>query len=303
MVAELVPFQQWLCRRSPQATTAVHYTNDLTLFFNWHGSDVATVTPNDIDTYIDHCQADGHTAATINRRLAALRSFYRFLDLTTTTAPPNPVVPQRHTILQGRRLPRDVGDEDVAALFAQIASARDRAMFLLMLRCGLRVGEVRRLSLGDLYLEPAAGQLPRLWVRGKGDCERVVYLSDQALTAVEAWLAVRPKAKSQALFLNRFGNRFTVTGIQYRLGSHCHAAGIWLTCHQLRHTFARHLIEAGIPVTTIQRLLGHKRLRTTQGYLHISDQQTQADYQAAMVQLAARLATTTKLPTGTVVVA
>jgi site-specific recombinase XerD len=66
--------------------------------------------------------------------------------------------------------------------------------------------------------------------------------------------------------------------------------GIWLTCHQLRHTFARHLVEAGVPVTSIQRLLGHARLRTTETYLSISDNQVQADYRAAMTMLAGRLA-------------
>ena len=103
---------------------------------------------------------------------------------------------------------------------------------------------------------------------------------------------MRPQVDSTAVFLNRFGRRFTVTGIQYLLAGYCHEAGIWLTCHQLRHTFARHLVEAGVPVTTIQRLLGHVRLRTTEGYLHISDQQTQANYQAAMTQLAERLTAT-----------
>ena len=300
MVAEIVTFQQWLRRRSHHASTPIHYHSDVELFFTWyHAQDdaaqdgakpLAAITAGDIDAYIEHCQAQGHTTATINRRLAALRTFYRFLDLTTANAPRSPVLPQRHTIRQGRRLPRDVEDEVIATLFAHIDSLRDRSLFLLMLRCGLRVGEVRNLSLGDLSLHAAANQLPRLWVRGKGGHERVVYLSNQALAALEAWLAVRPETGSAAVFLNRFGRRFTVTGIQYLLASYCHEAGIWLTCHQLRHTFARHLVEAGVPVTTIQRLLGHVRLRTTEGYLHISDQQTQADYQAAMALLAEWLA-------------
>ncbi|MCA9981342.1 MAG: tyrosine-type recombinase/integrase [Ardenticatenaceae bacterium] len=302
MVAEILSFQQWLRRRSPHASTPIHYRSDVELFFTWYhaqtgatqgcANPIAAITAADVDAYIAYCQAQGHTIATINRRLAALRTFYRFLDLTTADPPRNPVLPQRHTIRQGRRLPRDVEDEVIAALFAHIDSLRDRAMFLLMLRCGLRVGEVRSLSLGDLHLHAAGSQLPRLWVRGKGGHERVVYLSNQTLAALEAWLAMRPQVDSTAVFLNRFGRRFTVTGIQYLLAGYCHEAGIWLTCHQLRHTFARHLVEAGVPVTTIQRLLGHVRLRTTEGYLHISDQQTQANYQAAMTQLAERLTAT-----------
>ena len=92
-----------------------------------------------------------------------------------------------------------------------ITSTRDRAIFLLMLRCGLRVGEIRRLSMGDLYLHSIPGSLPRLWVHGKNGAQRVVYLSAQALSALEDWLALRPWAADQAVFLNRFGHRLTVT--------------------------------------------------------------------------------------------
>jgi site-specific recombinase XerD len=200
------------------------------------------------------------------------------------------VIPKRHFIRQGQRLPRDVQDEDLKRLFAVIQLPRDRAMFLIMLRCGLRVGEIRNLSLTDLYLQPTRGGLPRLWVYGKNGSQRVAYLSRQALATLNAWLEVRPTVADQAVFLNRFGRRFTVMGIQDRLGHYCHEAGIWVTCHQLRHSFARHLVEAGVPVTTIQKLLGHVRLRTTQLYLHISDPQVQADYEAAMVEITERLA-------------
>lgn len=291
MLAEIVRFQQWLRRRSPHASTHIHYANDVELFFNSCDKAVAEVSATDIDAFIEQCQVQGHATATVNRRLAALRTFYRFLDLTVADAPRNPVLPQRHYIRQGRRLPRDVEDEVLEALFAVIQSPRDKAMFSLMLRCGLRVGEVRSLNMNDLYLQLASGQLPRLWLHGKGGNERVAYLSPQALAILQAWLAVRPVGGgSTAVFLNRFGRRLTVTGIQYILAGYCREAGVWVTCHQFRHTFARHLVEASVPVTTIQRLLGHVRLRTTEVYLHISDTQTQADYQAAMAVLAQRLA-------------
>lgn len=289
MLPEITEFQQWLRRRSPHASTHIHYTNDLELFFAWRDKSPQEVTPGDIDAFIERCQSQGHAIATVNWRLMALRTFYEFLAVVKDNAPSNPVRAKRHYIRHGRQLPRDVEDKIVEQLFAVIAAPRDRAMFLLMLRCGLRVGEVRALNLNDCYLQPAPGQLPRLWLHGKGGAERVVYLSAQALVALEAWLAVRPKAASPAIFLNRFGQRFSVTGIQLCLAAYCRQTGVWLTCHQLRHTFARHLVEAGVPVTTIQRLLGHVRLRTTETYLHISDGQAQADYQAAMTVLTERL--------------
>ncbi len=87
------------------------------------------------------------------------------------------------------------------------------------------------------------------------------------------------------MFLNRFGRRMSITGIQDRLASYCRKAGLWMTCHQFRHTFGRHLAEAQVPITSIQRLFGHVRLKSTEVYLHISDAQAQADYQAAMQEI------------------
>jgi site-specific recombinase XerD len=291
MLPEVRRFGKWLRRKNPHATTQVHYLNDLKLFFAWADKPPLAITLRDVDAYIEHAQGQGHAVATVNRRLAALRSFYHFLAVESDDAPANPVLPKRHFIRQGRRLPRDVEDADVDKLFAVITSARDRAMFLLMLRCGLRVGEVRNLSLADLYLQPTPGSLPRLWLHGKNGSERVAYLSAQTLDALLAWLAVRPIVEDQALFLNRFGERLTVTGIQDRLARYCRQAGLWITCHQLRHTFGRHMVEGRMPVTSLQRLLGHARIRTTQVYMHISDQQVQADYEAAMEQVSQRLAT------------
>jgi site-specific recombinase XerD len=290
MLSEIVRFNKWLRRRSPHAATHIHYTNDLELFFAWVDKSPNEITLRDVDAYIEHCQTDlGHAVATVNRRLAAIRSFYHFLDVESDDAPSNPVIPKRHFIRQGRRLPRDVEDADIAQLFTVIESPRDRAIFLLMLRCGLRVGEVHNLSTGDLYLRPTPGSLPRLWVRGKNDTQRVVYLSAQALAALERWLIVRPVVEEQAVFINRFGQRMNVNGIQVSLARYCHQAGVWITCHQLRHTFGRHLVEARVPVTTIRRLLGHARIRTTECYLHISDRQVQADYEAAMAEIDRRL--------------
>jgi site-specific recombinase XerD len=290
MLTEVVAFNKWLRRKSPHTSTALHYTSDVQLFFDWAGQPPNGITLREVDAFIEHCQQQGHAIATVNRRLAALRSFYHFLGLESETPPANPVLPKRHFIQPGRRLPRDVEDATLSRLFAVISDRRDRAMFLLMVRGGLRVGEVRNLSLADLYLQPPG--LPRLWLRGKGGVERVVYLSAQSLAVLQAWLDSRPASPEEeaAVFLNHLGQRLTVTGIQFILAGYCREAGLWLTCHQLRHTFGRHLVEAGVPVTTIQRLLGHARLRTTELYMHISDQQVQADYQAAMAQLTRRLA-------------
>ncbi|GAB4578183.1 MAG: tyrosine recombinase XerC [Anaerolineales bacterium] len=289
MLPEIQDFQRWLRRKAPHTSTHIHYTSDVVLFFAQVEKPLAAVTVNDVDVFIEICLAEGHARTTVNHRLAALRAFYHFLGLLDDHAPANPVRPKRHFIRPGERLPRDVQDVDLQRLFALIENPRDRAMFLLMLRCGLRVGEVRQLSMQDLYLDPAPGALPRLWLHGKGGKERVVYLASQPLAALRAWLAVRPATQETAVFLNRFGKRLTVTGIQDRLAGYCRQAELWVTCHQFRHTFGRHLTEARVPVTSIQRLLGHARLRTTEVYLHVANTQVQADYDAAMQQVQARL--------------
>ena len=168
MLPEIESFRKWLRRRAPHASTALHYGNDLELFSAWIQKPLQDVKVQDIDAFIEYCYGQGHAITTINRRLAALRSFYHFVAVICENAPRNPIIPKRHFIRHGMRLPRDVQDDTLAKLFAVIDQPRDRAMFLLMLRCGLRVGEVRNLSLCDLYLEPSFGSLPRLWLAHKG---------------------------------------------------------------------------------------------------------------------------------------
>jgi site-specific recombinase XerD len=285
MFPEIEQFKKHLWRQSPHTSTRRHYTSDLRLFFAWVDKLPAAITISDVDAYITHCQEQGHTIATINRRLTALRSFYQFLATEIDGPPPNPILPRRHFVRHRRSLPRDVTDDKLDRLFTVITSSRDKAIFLLMLRCGLRVGEIRHLSLADLDLQASPGQLPRLWVHGKGGKQRVVYLSPQTLAVLSDWLAVRPNNPDGAMFLNRYNRRLSVTGIQKRLAKYCRQAEIWITCHQLRHTFGRHLTEAQVPVTTTQRLLGHAQLRTTQIYAHLSNRQAQAEFDAAMVQI------------------
>jgi len=298
-------FHNWLRRKYPDSSTPVHYASDARLFFAWLNKPALAARVSDIDAYIRHSQSLGHRAATINRRLATLRVFYDWLNFELDDAygpVAQPVIPRRHFIRVGERLPRDMRDADVAAVFSAIMSVRDRAMFVLMLRCGLRVGEIHALSLQDIFLpllptpmQPqrvgttTCAQLPRLRVHGKGSKERTAYLSSQAQAALHAWLRARPPVKSDAVFTNQHGRRLSVNGIQYVLGQICRRAGLHITCHQFRHTFGRHMAESGVPVTSIQRLMGHHWLQSTEVYLHVADPRLQADYDAAMHTIAGQL--------------
>jgi integrase len=235
MFPEVAAFRQWLHRKSPHSSTAQDYGFDLKTFFEWSGKPPRQITVRDIDAFIGYCQDKKLAIGTINRRLCALRSFYSFLEIELDDPPPNPVLPKRHFIKVGRRLPRDVEDDVISELFAVIHRIRDQAMFLIMLRCGLRVGEVRDLKLDDLLLRPPRGGAPRLRVTGKGNVQRVVFLASQPLEALQAWLAERPKSKVANVFLNRFGGRYSVTGIQRLLVRYCRKAQVSVTCHQFRH--------------------------------------------------------------------
>ena len=148
-------YQEYLVGAGKSANTVRAYTRDLAHFAQWFAQTTGdsfhpqAVDPREIQEYRGYLMRHGLAPATVNRRLAALSSFYHFLEFDIDGDVINPVLPRRHFISRGRHLPRDVEDDDVERLFAVIDSPCDRAVFLLMLRCGLRVQEVHRLSLGD----------------------------------------------------------------------------------------------------------------------------------------------------------
>lgn len=282
MFDEIERFVNWMRRRNPRAHTWRDYRCDLQQFAAVVGEEPPTnITIQDIDQFVTVQAESGFTAATINRRLAAILSFYTFLadekpDLVC------PVLPHRHMLRPRRRLPRPVPAPELERFFAVIDNARDRAMFLLMLRCGLRLAEVANLNLRDLYLDEAS---PRMVVSGKNNKERSVYLSGQAVQAMRLYLTERPSSASDCLFLSYQLHGLSTTAIHKRLMRYRACAGVHFTAHQLRHTFANDLVAADVPVTSIQKLMGHAWLATTQNYVAANDRQVQADFYAATGEL------------------
>jgi site-specific recombinase XerD len=233
---ELTQFKNWLKSQYPNSSASVHYSSDLALFFPFARKAPSSIEPRCVDRYIADCSKKGHRPSTINRRLSALRTFYYFISMTCDQPPVCPVLP-RHRLRKSYPLPRDANDLDIKTLFSQIDSTRDKAMFLLMPDCGLRVGEVRNLSLKDLHFEKPS----HILVNGKGGKQRIVYLSPSAHQALQGWLASRPISNDQAVFISEHGKRLSIAGIQYLLREYCEKAGVRFTCHQLRHTFGRHM--------------------------------------------------------------
>jgi integrase/recombinase XerD len=282
---ELAGYERYWRRRKPGCSTAVHYASDVRIFFKWiNGKKPETISIHDIDEFIEWQQRLGRASATIRRRLIALRMFFDYLAYICEDEIANPVIPHRHYIDQSHRLPRDIHQEEIEKLFFAIGDhLRDRTIFTLMLHTGMRVGEIVNLCREDVYL--SENRPPHLRVTGKGQRERVVYLSATATQLLSEYLASHPTPTEKKVFLNRRGKPISITGIQLQLAKYCRQADIWVTCHQLRHTFACHMIAAGVPVTSIQKMLGHSSIRTTQLYVRIADKQVEQDYHAGIQKL------------------
>jgi integrase/recombinase XerD len=288
MKDEIAQFNCFLNRRFGNRSTPKHYINDLNLFLKHTGNlPVTNISAHHIDSFVEAQRQRGLRPTTINRRLAALHSFFEFVaDFEGNEALPNPVIWRRHKVKQDHPLPNDVPDDQVERLFAAISDVRDKAIFGLMVGAGLRVGEVATLLLDDLQPALAPDEMSPLRVRGKGEKERIVWLTAQWHGLLANWLAVRPAVDNDFLFLNRLGCPLTVRGIQHRLQFHCRQAGVQLSPHQLRHTFSRRLAEQRMPIESISKLLGYAQIKTTQRYTAGADPDLRDEFYEAMTTFA-----------------
>jgi site-specific recombinase XerD len=278
MLAEIERFVNWVRRRSPEAHTWRDYRCDLRFFAEVVGDRPPNqITFREVDRFVSQQSERGFKATTINRRLAAVIELYAYLS-PEDDGLICPVLPHRHHLREPQRLPRPLPEEDLQRFFAAITDLRDRAAFLLMLRCGLRISEVASLRLSDLFLEEAH---PRLVIQGKGSRERAVYLSPLAEQALRDHLASRPAVASDFVFLTYQNKKFSSHAIHLRLMRYREKSAVSITAHRLRHTFANDLVNADVPVTSIQKLLGHRWIESTQNYVMANDHQVQADYYAA----------------------
>ena len=274
--AQIGRFCQYLRVRNYSAHTVDNYAIDLRLFFEGADKLPKKVTWRDVDRFVEQQYAKGLAATTINRRLNALKSFFDFLGAESNSAPVNPVKPSHH-LRVGRPLPKKLSREQVRRLFSVIDNPLDRALFLLMLRCGLRVSEVARLKVGDVDWEQGA-----LMVRqGKGRKDRRVYLSSDATITLRECLRLRPvKTPGGYLFWNqkRKGSELSVKAIQKKMERYTLAAGIKASCHSLRHTFASNLLEEGAEVISIKEFLGHSSVTSSERYARLSNRKVKQTY-------------------------
>jgi integrase/recombinase XerD len=292
--SDLLQFGRFLERRGVGVRSASH--NDLAAFLSELGG-------------IEGRGADGHgaqapgprrpaAASTLGRKVACLRSFYR--HLRREGAIEHDPSADLHGPRKTQRLPRVLTRQEVARLLREPSGTeplalRDRALLELMYACGLRVSEVTGLELRDVDAEEGM-----LRARGKGSKERLVPIGRQALAALAAYRARgRPAltgsgaggAKAETkLFVNRRGRGLTRQGLYKIVQGHARGAGLEerMSPHTLRHSFATHLLAGGCDLRSLQEMLGHADLATTQIYTHLSAERLKDAYFSAHPRASAR---------------
>jgi integrase/recombinase XerD len=279
--SDLLQFGEFLERQQLSAESAAH--GDLAAFLSELSSTASA------KRRADRGDARPVAASTLARKLACLRSFYRYLRRDGVIAH-DPTADLRGPRKQ-QRLPRVLTRDEVARLLAQPRgteplSLRDRALLELMYACGLRASEAVGLELADVDLEEGL-----LCARGKGSKERIVPVGRQAVAALLAYrrggrpmlLANGPARPQSRVFLNSRGGALTRQGLYKIVQGHAARAGLSdrMSPHTLRHSFATHLLAGGCDLRSLQEMLGHADLATTQVYTHLSAERLKQAYFSA----------------------
>ena len=220
---------------------------------------------------------------TVGRRLSALRSFFRFLSREGYIKA-NPILMLSSPKLD-KHLPSFMTEDEVKKLIesafgkndSDLLGLRDRAILEVFYSSGLRISEVVGLNLDDIDFISGIVK-----VRGKGKKERIVPIGEAALSTIRKYLDMRKK-ESSAIFLNNNSRRITTRGVRYLLAKYLHLAEIkpGVSAHTFRHSFATHLLNRGADLRTVQELLGHANLSTTQIYTHLTTEKLKSVYDKA----------------------
>lgn len=240
-------------------------TSDVFDFLSYLSRD-RTATPD--SAYPEY----GISASSRARKLSSIKSFFKYLTLRTKLLSENPVADLEYPKLR-KSLPKYLTMEQSAALLQAVSGAnqkRDYAILMLFLNCGIRRSELVGLNLSDIYED-------RIRVVGKGNKERFVYFGSSCRKALDLYLAKRNKkilSDNRAVFGSRNGNRISVEAVHRLVKKALLQAGLDSTqfsAHKLRHTAATMMLSGGVDVKTVQEVLGHENLNTTQIYTHIEN--------------------------------
>jgi integrase/recombinase XerD len=240
---------------------------------------IEEMTKPDLEAFIEHLQDKGITISTVKLRLARLKAFLRFI--IDRGALSEAVFPWNLTIKMPEPLPRAMDPEDVDTLLAARASVRDRAMVLLLLRTGMRIGELLSTRVSDVTMEE---QRILIYEGEKNQRGRVVYFSDDSKAALTAWIKER-RPCSEVLFYGLKGRPLSYQAARMMFDKYLDTAGLshkGYTLHCLRHTYATDLINARMPLECLEKLMGHSRLAVTRRYALLTDKTREEEYFKAM---------------------
>jgi len=250
-------------------------------FVVWLAVPLENVTHATVSHYIDYLMRKRLEPKTINCHLNSISQFYHYLREEEHWTIINPIR-KNHKLRMARPLPRHLKDDQVETFFKVVKGNRDRAVFMLMVRCGLRVEEVANVSLDVLDFK----HRKILIEDGKGSKDRIVYMSNDVIHALAAYLKVRMAYRAKKVFLvekgTSKGEPISIRGIQKRMEYYARKAKFRVSCHHLRHTMATQMLNADADLCTIQDLLGHSNVKTTQRYCRVSNLKVQRDYFNAM---------------------
>jgi tyrosine recombinase XerC len=284
--AALMRFRRELETRSAAPGTVKAYGNDLNELAAWgteRGREPGTLAYRDLRGYAASLSERGLARATVGRKLAAVRSFHGHLVRTghaTQNAAELLPAPKAQS-----KLPRVLGPDEVSALLDRIPATtplevRDRALFEVTYSCGLRAEEIVNLDVSSIDFDSET-----LRVLGKGSKTRIVPIGEPAQRAVTRYLerarpALTASPSEQALFLSRRGRRLSTSDIRRRLARWVREAAVagQISPHTLRHSFATHLLEGGADLRSIQELLGHSSISTTQVYTRVEPGHLRREY-------------------------
>lgn len=269
-------------------TTVRNYVFDIKSLVEWLLVPMDEVTSDVIFEYIGFLYNRRLRPKTINSYLNGIRRFYDYLKFEERINIINPVKPNYKQVLP-KSLPKFLKEQEIKILFDHITDKRDIAMFLLMLRCGLRVGEVANLTFPAIDFERKS----ILVLNGKFRKDRIVYMSDDTIDSLHAYMKIRPSSKTQRVFLVQKGfyrgKCLSIRGIQKRIENYAEETGLLVSCHRFRHTMATQLLNADAMLATVQELMGHGCVLSTQRYAKVSNTKVRRDYFKAMEFIMARI--------------
>jgi site-specific recombinase XerD len=240
---------------------------------------VEEITREDLEAFIEHEQDRGLNISTVRTRMASITAFLHFLMEQDVI--PGTVLKRKIKLRLPDTLPRAMNPSDVPKLLSGIDTVRDRALILLLLRTGIRIGEALGLTLNDLDMRD---RKVHLYQGEKNSMGRVVYISDDVLFALKHWCARRDTTKA-FLFYGKGDTQLSYSAARSRFALYLRKAGLdhkGYTVHCLRHTFASELLNAGMRLECLQQLLGHQDIEVTRRYARLTDRTREEEYFRAM---------------------